>query len=137
MANGQGMAIWFFPGGMPNKKYLDSLVPDKPVYIRAYDGHTGLANSKALEMAGINKSTVYKGFGEVVKDANGEPTGALLEGAQELVGNVVPKASREDKLNSIRQGLKYAASSASPACKMPMAMWKNMNSTKPSWPIKR
>jgi predicted amidohydrolase YtcJ len=107
---GRGWQYGFFPGGMPNKKYLDSLVPDKPVYIRAYDGHTGLANSKALEMAGINKSTVYKGFGEVVKDANGEPTGALLEGAQELVGNVVPKASREDKLNSIRQGLKYAAS---------------------------
>lgn len=107
---GRGWQYGFFEGGMPNKKYLDSLVPDRPVYIRAYDGHTGLANSKALALAGITKATVYKGFGEVVKDANGEPTGALLEGAQQLVGDVVPKATTVDQLNAIRKGLQYAAS---------------------------
>ena len=107
---GRGWKYGFFEGGMPNKKYLDSLVPDRPVYLRAYDGHTGVANSKALELAGINRDTQYTGFGEIVKDANGEPTGALLEGAQSLVSEVVPEASREEQLNALRQGLKYVAS---------------------------
>lgn len=107
---GRGWQYGFFEGGMPNKKYLDSLVPDRPVFLRAYDGHTGLANSKALEMAGITRSTSYTGFGEILKDANGEPTGAFLEGAQSLVSKVVPQASREEQLNALRQGMKYVAS---------------------------
>lgn len=107
---GRGWQYGFFAGGMPNKKYLDSLVPDRPVFLRAYDGHTGLANSKALELAGINRNTQYTGFGEIVKDANGEPTGAFLEGAQSLVSKVVPEATKEEQLNALRKGMKYAAS---------------------------
>jgi predicted amidohydrolase YtcJ len=107
---GRGWQYGFFPGGMPDKSYLDSLVPDRPVYIRAYDGHTGLANSKAMEWAGINRNTVYNGFGQVVKDAKGEPTGAFLEGAQSLVGNAVPEPGFAEKLDAIRNGLRYAAS---------------------------
>ena len=72
---GRGWQYGFFAGGMPNKKYVDSLIPDRPVFLRAYDGHSGLANSKALEMAGITRDTKYTGFGELVKDASGEPTG--------------------------------------------------------------
>jgi len=107
---GRGWQYGFFAGGMPNKKHLDSLVPDRPVFIRAYDGHTGLANSKALELAGINRNTKYTGFGEIVKDANGEPTGAFLEGAQSLMSKVVPKATQQEQLDALRQGMKYAAS---------------------------
>jgi len=107
---GRGWKYGFFEGGMPNKKHLDSLVPHRPVFLRAYDGHTGLANSKALELAGINRDTPYTGFGEIVKDENGEPTGALLEGAQSLISEVVPEASREEQLNALRQGMKYVAS---------------------------
>jgi predicted amidohydrolase YtcJ len=107
---GRGWQYGFFEGGMPNKKHLDSLVPDRPVFLRAYDGHTGLANSKALELAGINRNTKYTGFGEIVKDANGEPTGAFLEGAQSLLSKVVPESSREEQLDALRQGMKYVAS---------------------------
>lgn len=107
---GRGWQYGFFEGGMPNKKHLDSMVSDRPVFIRAYDGHTGLANSKALELAGINKNTTYTGFGEIVRDANGEPTGALLEGAQSLVSKIIPKATEQEKLDAIRQGMTYAAS---------------------------
>lgn len=107
---GRGWQYGFFEGGMPNKKHLDSLVPDRPVFLRAYDGHTGLANSKALELAGITRNTQYTGFGEIVKDANGEPTGAFLEGAQSLLSKVVPEASREEQLDALRQGMKYVAS---------------------------
>jgi len=108
--SGRGWQYGFFDGGMPDKKHLDSLVPDRPVFLSAYDGHTGLANSKALELAGINRNTSFTGFGEIVKDANGEPTGALLEGAQGLVRKVIPETTVEDQLAALRNGLRYAAS---------------------------
>lgn len=107
---GRGWQYGFFEGGMPTRKNLDSLVPDRPVFLSAYDGHTGLANSKALELAGINRNTSFTGFGEIVKDANGEPTGALLEGAQSLVRKVIPETTVDDQLAALRNGLKYAAS---------------------------
>ncbi len=42
---------------LPNKKYLDELFPDRPVFLEGYDGHTYWVNSKALAMAGITKAT--------------------------------------------------------------------------------
>lgn len=107
---GRGWQYGFFEGGMPNKKYIDSLIPDRPVYLSAYDGHSGLANSKALALAGITRDTKFSGFGEIVKDANGEPTGAFLEGAQSLVSEIVPKATEQEQLNALLNGMKYAAS---------------------------
>jgi predicted amidohydrolase YtcJ len=107
---GRGWQYGFFDGGMPNKKYIDSLVPDRPVFLRAYDGHTGLANTKALEMAGINKNSTFSGFGEIVKDANGEPTGVFLEAAQSLMSKVVPQPTREENLAALRNCMKYIAS---------------------------
>jgi len=107
---GRGWQYGFFDGGMPNKKYLDSLVSDRPVFLRAYDGHTGLANSKALELAGINKNSTFSGFGEIVKDAKGEPTGVFLEAAQSLVSKVIPETTREEKLDALRNCMKYIAS---------------------------
>src|SRR5258708_32138174 len=47
----------FAPSGMPDKKYLDAVVPDRPVYLEGFDGHTWWANSKALEAAHITKDT--------------------------------------------------------------------------------
>lgn len=107
---GRGWQYGFFEGGMPNKKYVDSLIPDRPVFLRAYDGHSGLANSKALELAGITRDTKYSGFGEMVKDASGEPTGAFLEGAQSLVSTFVPKPTEQEQLDALHNGMKYAAS---------------------------
>ena len=107
---GRGWQYNYFKGGMPDKRYLDSLVPDRPVYLRAYDGHTGLANSLAMKLAGIDRNTVYKGFGEVVRDAQGEPTGAFLEGAQSLVSKVIPEPTVQDKLDALYNGMRYASS---------------------------
>jgi predicted amidohydrolase YtcJ len=106
---GRGWQYTFYKGGFPDKKMLDELVPDKPAYIRAYDGHTAWVNSKALEMAGIGKNYRFKGFGEVVRDLNGEPTGILKEDAMDLVSSLIPKKSREDNLDAIRLGMKLAA----------------------------
>jgi predicted amidohydrolase YtcJ len=107
---GSGWEYTPFPGGLPTKTYLDVVIKDRPVFLRAYDGHSGWANSKALELAGINAQTKFTGYGEIVRDAAGEPTGALKEGAQRLVAQLIPPLTREQKLDVLRQGLKLAAS---------------------------
>ena len=106
---GLGWQYSIFPGNMPTKKGLDKISSTRPIYIRAYDGHSAWVNSKALELAGINKDTKFEGFGEIIKDANGEPTGALIEGAKYLVGKLLPEPTREENLAALRQGMQYAA----------------------------
>lgn len=107
---GRGWQYTYFESGLPDHETMKSLSVEKPVFLKAYDGHSAYANPKALELAGITSATVFEGFGEVVKDANGNPTGALKEGAMELVGKWVPEPSYDDKLQALRKGLKLAAS---------------------------
>ena len=52
---GYGWQYTAVPGGLPHRAQLDAVVKDRPVFLAAYDGHTGWANSKALELAGVNK----------------------------------------------------------------------------------
>ena len=96
---------------LPNRRDLDAVVADRPVYLRAYDGHTAWVNSKALAVAGVGKDTKFQGFGELVRDgATGEPAGVLKEGAMGLVSKSIPQPSRQEKLEALRQGLRLAAS---------------------------
>jgi predicted amidohydrolase YtcJ len=107
---GTGWQYTIFPDGKPTKQMLDAVINDRPVYIRAYDGHSAWVNSKALELAGITKETNYSGFGSIVKDASGEPTGMLSESAMQLVSKLLPPITKEEKLKAVEAGLKYAAS---------------------------
>jgi predicted amidohydrolase YtcJ len=99
----------FGAAALPDKKYLDELFPDRPAFIEGYDGHTYWANSKALAMAGITKDTPNPPNGVIVRDpATGEATGALKEAAHGLVGKIVPKPTRAEKLEALRAGMKWA-----------------------------
>lgn len=99
----------FAPDTLPHKKYLDQLFPTYAVFLEAYDGHTFWANSKALALAGITKSTPDPPNGKIVRDpTTGEPTGALKESAGDLVVKIVPKPSHVDQLNALRAGMKLA-----------------------------
>ena len=94
---------------LPNKKDLDAIVPDRPVFLEGYDGHTYWANSKALEMAGVTKATPDPPNGTIVRDPQtGEATGALKEAATGIVERVVPKSNRAEMLAALRQGLAEA-----------------------------
>ncbi len=107
---GRGWQYTSFESSLPDHETLAAITNDKPVFIKAYDGHSAWANKKALTMAGIDHNTKYDGFGELVKDKNGEPTGTLRESAMDLVGQHVTKPSRSEKLDAIRKGMKLAAS---------------------------
>jgi predicted amidohydrolase YtcJ len=104
---------WMYPvfgkAALPNKKILDEVVPDRPVVLSAYDHHTTWANSKALEMADINKATPNPLNGTIVRDpATGEATGALKESAGGLVERLVPRPSHTELLGALREGLREA-----------------------------
>ncbi len=108
---GRGWSYPLFPPtGLPDKKYLDAVVSDRPVYLEGFDGHTWWANSKALEAAHINKDTVDPPGGAFVrKPATGEPTGAIKEDAADaVVRRPIPQPSREAKLQALRAGLDQA-----------------------------
>ena len=98
----------FGPTALPDKKILDEVVPGRPVYLVAFDGHSSWANTKALAMAGITRQTPDPPNGKIVRDANGNPTGALKESAGDLVVKVVPQPSREERLAALRMGIHEA-----------------------------
>ncbi len=107
---GRGWQYTSFESSLPDHESLAAIPNDKPVFIKAYDGHSAWANKKALSIACIDRHTKYAGFGEIVKDKNGEPTGTLRESAMDLVGMHVTKPTRSEKLDAIRKGMKLAAS---------------------------
>lgn len=85
----------------PTKHDLDPVSPDNPVYIKRVF-QMGVANSNALELAGVTKETVSPEFGVIEKDEQGETTGLLRGHAANLVLDVI-KWSQEEKLKAIRQ----------------------------------
>jgi predicted amidohydrolase YtcJ len=93
---------------MPHKKYIDEIVPDRPVLLEGFDGHTYWANGKALALAGITRTTPDPRNGKIVRDQDGEPTGALQESAGDLVVRIVPRPSRQQRLTALREGMALA-----------------------------
>ena len=107
---GRGWQYTFYPGGLPDHETMVGIQTEKPLFIRAYDGHSAYANKQALKLAGITRSTRFKGFGEIVFGPNGEPTGLLKESAMQLVAQLIPPPTREQKLFALKKGLQFAAS---------------------------
>ena len=92
----------FGPGARASKDILDELVPDRPVYLTTQDGHTGWANSRALEIAGITNSTPDPIDGFIDRDPEtGEAIGSLQEGAMRLVARHVPPPTPEERLAAL------------------------------------
>jgi hypothetical protein len=74
----------------PSHALLSEASPENPVWLDRVDGHMGLANRKAMDVAGIDRSTADPPGGEVLRDARGEPTGLFVDNAMELVERRVP-----------------------------------------------
>ncbi len=108
---GYGWQYTVMPGGrLPTRQDLDAVVADRPVFLAAYDGHTGWANSAALRLAKVDAATKFPGWGEIVHDASGAPTGVLKEQAQTLVTAAIPALSHAEQRAALRRGLARAAS---------------------------
>lgn len=83
----------------PTKEMLDAVFPDTPVALTRIDGHALWVNSKAIEMAGITRTTKVDGGEVVLKD--GEPSGILVDAPMQLVRNVIPPLNRQQQINAL------------------------------------
>jgi predicted amidohydrolase YtcJ len=104
---GGGWYMADFPGGTPRRQDLDRLVPDRPVFLPNRDGHSAWVNSKALELAGVTAETADPADGRIERDPDGTPTGTLHEGAQDLVGRLLPDDTPDDLEAALRLGQAY------------------------------
>src|SRR5215472_8402865 len=93
-------------GELPTAALLDKYVPDRPVFLRRYDGHMALVNTRALRLADITAATPDPGGGVIVRQAGGkEPSGVLRDTAMGLVSRLVPRPSEEEILAAVRAAL--------------------------------
>ena len=104
---GGGWYMPCFPGGTPTKQEADAVVPDRPMLLTNRDGHGAWVNSKALEIAGIDRNTPDPSDGRIERDASGEPSGTLHEGAMRLVERWMPKLDRGDVERGLLEGQRY------------------------------
>jgi predicted amidohydrolase YtcJ len=107
---GSGWWMAAFPGGRPSKRELDDLVPDRPVLLTNRDHHGIWVNSRALELAGITRDTPDPPDGRIERDADGEPSGALHEGATDLVEALAPRTTEEELVAGLAEGQAYMQS---------------------------
>lgn len=82
-------------GELPRRDWIDDVTPDNPVWVSRLDGHMALANSLALKLAGVDADTPDIDGGEIVRYADGRPTGILKDNAMALVGTAIPDASMQ------------------------------------------
>ncbi|MEK6256689.1 MAG: amidohydrolase [Chloroflexota bacterium] len=87
--------------GFGNASELDAVAPNHPVYLTATSLHAAWANTAALTLAGINKSTPDPQNGLIERDSNGEATGILFEQAMKLVSEKIPEPSARENENAI------------------------------------
>ena len=105
VAHGSPMQDFRMPEGrFPNRHELDQAAPDNPVVIN-FGAHITIANSKAMELAGIKTDTAPPAGGAIELDESGELTGKLVERAQYLVRNVIPEYSYDQ----MKDGVLFAA----------------------------
>jgi predicted amidohydrolase YtcJ len=96
-------------GELPRKDWIDAVTPRHPVWINRLDGHMALANSAALDAAGVTRDVRDIAGGEIVRDAKGEPTGLLKDNAMGLVDAKVPNPSDAMKDRALDAAMKYVA----------------------------
>jgi len=97
-------------GELPTRGWIDAVTPDNPVWVFRLDGHMALANSVALELAGVDADTPDVEGGEIVRDAEGRPTGILKDNAMSLVETAVPPMSGAQRDRAIRAAMEHVAS---------------------------
>jgi predicted amidohydrolase YtcJ len=105
---GGGWSLTAFPASGPTRQALDAVVPDRPAYFSAADGHSAWVNSKALALAGVTRDTADPANGRIERDVNGEATGALRESAGDLVSRLLPEPTALEHLAGLRRGIEHA-----------------------------
>jgi predicted amidohydrolase YtcJ len=106
---GGGWSEWLWPDANPRKADLDAMFPDRPVYLESSFGHAAWVNSRALALAGVDRSTPDPDDGVIEHDAaTGEPSGTLRDAAMLLVKTRVPERSAAQRRASVLAAIALA-----------------------------
>lgn len=89
------------PAKFPTRALLDAVAPDNPVLLGRADGHAALANSAALRLAAIDARTADPAGGRILRDAEGNATGMLIDRAEELVTQLIPAPTHAQELEAL------------------------------------
>jgi predicted amidohydrolase YtcJ len=96
-------------GELPQRGWVDEASCGKPLFLARFDMHSAVANTRALEIAGIGKSTPDPSGGRIVRDPRtGEPTGLLLEKAMSLVAAQIPPLTDSQKVQLLKGAFQLA-----------------------------
>jgi len=101
---GGGWSSALFPGGAPDRRQLDQLVPHRPVYLVDGDQHNAWVNSRALALAGIDAATPDPPRGRIGRRSDGAPSGCLHEAACDLVARLIPPPDPAQMLAALTAG---------------------------------
>lgn len=106
LGGGWNSDIW--GGDFPTAAWLDDISPDNPVWLSRMDGHTGVANSLAMKIAGINKNTNDPVGGTIMRTTEGDPTGLLVDAAMKLVFDVIQEVSIHERREALLRASRHA-----------------------------
>lgn len=95
---------------LPDRSWIDSVTPDHPVFVSRLDGHMALANSLAMNIAGIDRKVKNVTGGTIERDARGELTGIFKDNAMDLISVKIPEQSAEEIDIALVAAMKYLAS---------------------------
>src|SRR5262249_14812506 len=99
-----------FPGAtLPTRWWIDSVTPNTPVFVSRLDGHMGVANSRALALAHIDRTTPDPPGGLIVRDERGEPTGVLKDNAMDRMYGAIPAPSDAEADSAMQRAMQHAA----------------------------
>ena len=110
----KGKGVWITGGSWdaasfgstpPNRKLLDAVSPDNPVFLNDISGHSALANSKALAMAGVTQDTPNPPGGIIEHTADGQPSGVVRDRAEGLIAHLIPPATPEENATALKWAL--------------------------------
>jgi predicted amidohydrolase YtcJ len=98
-----------FAGQLPTAELIDKYVADRPAFLRRYDGHMAVVNTRVLQLAGINAETPDPPGGVIYrKPGSRQPSGVLRDNAMGLVDRHVPRATEEEIIDAVRASLAEA-----------------------------
>lgn len=108
LGRGWNQVLWD-SNAFPTAASLDALVAEKPIWLSRVDGHAGWANSKAMEIAGVTRDTPDPDGGQILRDADGNPTGVFVDNAMALVRGNIPPATLEQQKFALMTAMKSLA----------------------------
>ncbi|MDN3653219.1 amidohydrolase family protein [Thalassotalea ponticola] len=93
----------------PSASSLDRVIADKPVVLARIDGHAIWVNSKAMQLANIDRHTDDVDGGEIVRDSDGNPTGVFIDNAMQLVYDTIPDMTVAEKEHALTMAMQSLA----------------------------